>query len=379
MGAKGLSARLAGRTFRFVLVSTLCAFLAYAADAAPQKPIKVAVITHAGGAHLTIYYSVLAALEEIESVALCDLDGASVEDARKRLGAKLGKVYTNRDEMFSSESPGMVLVSMEAKLAPDAIDAALDRGCHVLAEKPACVNAEDFARLVAKAKSKNLHLMLALANRVNPEVFEAKRAIADGKLGKIFGLEMNLIQDQTRLTSSGYHASWQADKARAGGGHLTWLGIHWLDLAMYITGSKIDEVAGFAGNVGGQPISIEDSVAMSMRFDNGTFGTLTSGYYLDKGSQTHLKIWGSKGWLQIDSGEPQTMTMYSTADGTEGKSSVFTRPDGFDPYVVFLRSAVCASAGLEAPPITGDESLRVLKAVYRTYDAAANNKSTKVE
>ncbi len=48
--------------------------------------------------------------------------------------------------------------------------------------------------------------------------------------------------------------------------HLTWLGIHWLDLAMYVTGSRITHVAGFSGNVGGQPIDTEDSAAISLRF-----------------------------------------------------------------------------------------------------------------
>lgn len=335
-------------------------------------PIKVAVITHAGGAHLSIYFTALAAISEVASVVLSDPDGACVEDARTRLGSKLTKVYTDRGEMLAAEKPTMAVVSYEAKLAPVEIDAALDAGCHVLAEKPACVHPDAFAPLVAKAENKGLHLMLALANRVNPEVREAKRAIADGKLGKVYGLEMNLIQDQTRLTSPDYQRTWYADKARAGGGHLAWLGIHWLDLATYITASQIQDVTGYMGNVGGQPIDIEDSVAMAMRFDNGTFGTLTSGYYRDKGSESHMKIWGSKGWLQIDSGDPQTMKLYSTVEGAPQEVVTFNRPAGFDPYIDFFREAVRASIGAGPAPITGQESLRVLRVVHGLYDAAGS-------
>jgi predicted dehydrogenase len=359
-----------------VLLSAVLAAISWVAAA--QEPIQVAVITHAGGAHLGIYFRSLAAIPNVGSVVLADPDGASEADARTALGAKLARVYADVPALFAAEKPVMALVSMEAVLAPAAIDAALDAGCHVLAEKPACVNAEDFAKLAAKANEKHLHLMLALANRVNPEVREAKRLIAEGALGKLYGVELHLIEDQTRLTSPGYHASWFADKARAGGGHLTWLGIHWLDLAMYITGSRIDDVTGFAGNVGGQPITIEDSVAMAMRFDNGVFGTMTSGYYLDSGSTSHVKIWGSKGWLQIDSAEPQTMQVYSTAGGSPSTTE-FRRPDGFEPYVAFVGEAVRASMGKSEPPITADESLHVLRCVFGLYDAAAERSTRAVK
>jgi hypothetical protein len=41
----------------------------------------------------------------------------------------------------------------------------------------------------------------------------------------------------------------------------------------------VTQVAGFAGVVGGQPLEVEDSSAMAIRFDNGCFGTMTSGYH----------------------------------------------------------------------------------------------------
>lgn len=339
---------------------------------------KVAVLTNAGGAHLGAYFSALAQCDEVGEVVLADPDGAMVDQGRNALGEKLTRVYTGYSELLEAESPHMALISVEASLAPPIIDAALDAGCHVFAEKPACTKAEDFAPLAAKAESKSLYLMLALANRLNPEVLEAKRVFDEGMIGKVYGLEMHLIEDQTRLTSARYHASWFADKARAGGGHLTWLGIHWLDLAVYLTGSRIAQVAGFAGNIGGQPINIEDSVAMSMRFDNGAFGTMTSGYYLDTGYQSHLKIWGSKGWLRMDSEPPHSMQWYSTLDTSEPRIKEYTAPEGHEAYTAFVRAAVRASAGLQPPPITASESLHVLKAVYGAYEAAASGRTISV-
>ena len=117
--------------------------------------------------------------------------------------------------------------------------------------------------------------MLALANRSNSEILAARELIHSGKLGKIYGLEMHLVADQTRLTRPDYHRQWFAQRSRSGGGHLIWLGIHWLDLAMFLTDATISSVCGFTANVGGQPIDIEDSAAATLQFSNGTLGTLT--------------------------------------------------------------------------------------------------------
>lgn len=371
-------------TTRYVCCAIACVSLIAVACIAQESngdvgdKATVALITHSGGAHVELYLQSLAKADEVGAVVIADADGKYVEPARNTLGAKLGKVYTDYRELLANEKPRMALVSMEAKLAPPVIEAALDAGCHVMAEKPACVNAEDFAKLAAKAEEKKRYLMLALCNRVNPEVIEAKRLMESGEIGKVYGIEMHIVQDQTRLTSKSYQEMWMSDKARAGGGHLTWLGIHWLDLGMFISGAKVEQVTGFAGNVGGQPVNIEDSVAMSMKFDNGTFGTLTSGYYLDKGNQMLIKIWGSGGWLQIDSEKDRTVEWYSAKSGQGEQSKSFADQTDFDPYVVFVRDAVRASIGLAEPPITTQESLRVLQAIHALYRAAESGKTQRM-
>src|SRR5581483_1794834 len=204
-----------------------------------SKPSRTALLTEGGAAHVNFYLEALAKAPEAGSVSLCDPSGESFADAQKILGAKLTGTYGNAQELLRKERPFLALVSMEAVNSPPVIDAALDSGCHVMAEKPACVRVDDFERLNQKAKARHLHLMLALANRVDPFFVEARRIVREGKIGNVYGMELHLVADQTRLTSLAYHKSWFAQKARAGGGHLIWLGIHWLDLAMFITGSAI--------------------------------------------------------------------------------------------------------------------------------------------
>lgn len=340
--------------------------------------IKVGMITNAQGAHVDAYFASLAKAEEVESVALADSSGETVAQAEKVLGAKLKETFRDSRTMLRQARPAMVLVSLEAALAPPEIDAALDAGCHVFAEKPACVRAEDFQPLVRKADTKHLHLMLALANRLHAPVREARRLVQAGKFGKVYGVEMHLIADQTRITREEYRKSWFAIKSRAGGGHLIWLGIHWLDLATYITGLAVRDVTGMTGVVGGQPIDVEDSAAVLMRFDNGSLGTMTSGYYLDKGYHSHIKIWGEHGWLELGDLDTTPLEYYSTKDTREPKVERFEYPKGQGGYAPFVRAAVRASAGLDDAPISGADCLRVLQTVFACYRAAETGRTARV-
>ena len=365
------------RSFAKILGAGAALLPAAAAGTPARDGIKVGVLTHPGGAHLGAYFSALAAADEVAAVSLSDPGRQNLADARQALGEKLSAVYDEPAGLVRAESPAMALVSMEAALAPPAIEVALEAGCHVMAEKPACVRIEDFERLCELAKTNDLHLMLALANRLNPEVREARRLIREGMIGKIYGVETHLIADQTRLTRPAYHETWYAKKARSGGGHLIWLGIHWLDLASFLTDSDIVEVTGFTGVVGGQPLDVEDSAAIAMKFANGALGTMTSGYYLDRGYHSHIKIWGSHGWLEIRKHGGLPLSWYSRKERNPRIHRIdeFAGPSGYTPFV---KACVRASAGLEEPPLTVDDSLRALKTVFGCYQAAETGRAQRI-
>ena len=347
-----------------------------AADEPAARPadgataIEVALLTHAGGAHLGAYLRALAASPAVAQVRVADPDGAVFDEARAVLGGKLALLDRDAAAVLAAGRPRMALVSMEGARAPAAIRAALERGCHVLAEKPACASVEAFAALAALAGERRLSIALALANRLNPEVVEAKRRLAAGAIGQPMAVEMHLVQDQTRLTRREYQRSWFADRTRAGGGHLAWLGIHWLDLAMHLVGEPIASVSAYTANRGGQPVNIEDSAVLAFAFRGGALGTLASGYWLDAGFQSHLRIWGSAGWLSIDAA-PEAVLRVRAAGGPAVGEVVRTGAGG-DAYGVFV-DAVANAIGRDAPlPVTTEESLRVVRTVFAAYRADAD-------
>lgn len=330
---------------------------------------KVALLINETSAHLGAYFPALASCDDISEVILSDQGQKHVAEARQKLGKKLTRVYDDPKELFKKEKPDLALVTMEAIQSPAAIDLALEHGCHVYAEKPSCTNIEQFEALVQKADGKHLNLMLALANRNSPEVKAARRMVRKGTFGKIYGIQLNYIADQTRLTRKSYQAGWFAQKKRAGGGHLIWLGIHWLDLSMYITDSKITDVSGFITNIGGQPIDVEDSTALSLKYDKGFLGTMTSGYYTNRGKQSLIKIWGSKGWLEMDytTGRHLQWSLNDDKPGTIHKFQDSIQPRGYSPSV---HAAVRSVLEKEPPTLNSHDSLQVLRTIYAAYKAA---------
>ena len=170
--------------------------------------LTVCFCTHEGGPHVQSYLDAMRDTAEVKQVALSDPTGHWVQAARKTLGDRLTSVHTDAEAMLAELRPNCAVIAYEAALAPPVVRAALEAGCHVLAEKPACVSIEDMDELVALAAKQQRQLMLAFANRVRPEVQKARELVTGGVLGDIFGLEMHTIADQKRLTAPAYWERW---------------------------------------------------------------------------------------------------------------------------------------------------------------------------
>ena len=287
-------------------------------------------------------------------------------------------VLTLGDRILQIEVEGYLvlpdLLTAEDVRRLKAQTATLQAGCHVVSERPACVRTRDFEHLVEVAKKKRRHLTLVFANRLLPQVQKARELIQSGFVGDFYGTEIHTIADQTRLKSPEYQNSWYASKEKAGGGHLTWLGVHYLDLIRFITGLRIQQVCGFVGNVGGQPIEVEDSAVLSLRFENGTLGTMQSAYYLERGYHSQIPIWGSLGWLKLSAGgtfESDLEWFPNHEEAPEGLQTLPFTPESKPTAGVeaLMQAAVNMASGL-APPMTAAECLHILKLVSGLYASA---------
>jgi predicted dehydrogenase len=333
-----------------------------------QNKTSVGFISDPTGPHLQIYLDALRS-EAVGDIAIADPSGGIFERAASTLRPRQVRTYRDHEEMLKTVRPQLVVVAREARLAPEAIRLALEHDAHVLAEKPACVRVTDFAPLVDLAAKRSRDLMLAFATRLHPVSERARALITSESIGRTLGVTAHYIADQTRLTKPEYQRSWFASRERSGGGHLAWLGIHYVDLIQYITGQQITEVTAQTANVGGQPLNIEDSAAVSFRLSGGGLGTLQSAYYLDRGYHNGLTIWGSDGWLRFD---PSGDRIEWYRRGGEPKTETLSK---IESYPELVRSAAESARGLHSPVITGPESLQALRVVFAAYESARTRRT----
>jgi predicted dehydrogenase len=244
------------------------------ASPSPAAAEVVAFCTHEGAAHVTAYLAGLRDTAAVSSVALSDPTGFWAGQAKEILGDKLHSVHADAAKMLQELQPPIAIITMEAILTPPVVEAALNAGCHVLAEKPGCVDLVAFDKLLRLSKQRGRNLSLAFANRVRPEIARAAELVASGVVGKVYAVEIHTVADQKRLQNPAYHSRWEAIASRSGGGHLAWLGVHFIDIANFVLGSKPCQVCGMTANVGGQPLDTEDAAAATMRYENGALGTI---------------------------------------------------------------------------------------------------------
>ena len=366
------------RTLFLTLLVVLFAPKLNAAD--PRDQIDIGLIIEPGASHISGYLEVLAERKGVRSVAVAVSDKAMLENAKRQLGKRFhGNGFLSAKQMLTKVRPKLTVVTMEGVNAPVTIRMALESGSHVLTEKPSCTKLEQFEALAKLAEKRKRHLMLAMATRSGPALKKARKLIAAGEIGKPYSVSMVWIADQTRLTSKAYHASWLSDPNRAGGGKLIYHGIHYLDVIQQLLGDPISEITGFTQNVGGQPIRVEDSAVVSFRFASGATGTHNTGYYLDRGKQSEIRIWGSHGWLRLAHLEGQPLEWYSIKPGAPRGIQTFKYTDTREMYHLFFQDAIDAIRENKPPPITTSESLRALRVVFAAYEAVSTGKTQQVK
>ena len=329
--------------------------------------------------HRAFFLQALRDLDLVDSVSVVDESAGTFAEARETLGSKLLGTHHELSEGLAAAAPDLAIVSLIAANAPPAVRRCLEAGCHVMVEKPACTHPDQFAELVDLAEANDRHLIVPLARRLSPWVQDARRIFATGALGRAYALRGAVIADQTRIWPAHGQRDWTFKRSLAGGGHLVWLGIHWIDMMTYITRSPVVEVQAMTGVVGEAPIDVEDLALVNLRFANGAYGSLVSGYLLDKPYQLDLSLWGSKGWLRFGESDRHMLEWHTNSPDHAGMSDrriAYSGPS-FRNYTPWIEHTLRACLG-EAAPISGGEALAALRVVHAAYESAESGRTVGV-
>ena len=247
--------------------------------------------------------------------------------ALEKLGLPVAGVCdSSRDhrEFLDDVRPDVVHICTPHDLhVPIAIDA-LERGVHVLLEKPVAHTVAEADRLVAAAKDHpSVKIGVCLQNRYNLTARAAYDLLRSGTLGRVTGASASVLWHR----DAAYYAAspWRGRLARAGGGVLINQAIHTLDLLQWMLG-EVTRVAGHAGRYGGASAEVEDTAHLLLDHAGGArsvfFATTTNAV----DSPVTLEIVAEhgrlllRGDLTVAYADGRAETIAELAPGGEGRS-----------------------------------------------------------
>jgi predicted dehydrogenase len=216
---------------------------------------------------------------------------------------------------------------------------ALKRGINVIIEKPMATEEADAEALIAAAMETGVHAAVCLTKRSYPMVVELRARILAGELGQVNALRGGFMSWDSNHDNWG----WGFDPEIAGNSYATAdLGVHWLDLAEYVTDRRIIEVDARFSTLrpirynNDQPIKVqsEDYVRIFLDFTGGAVGSATfSGVTAGEPNGCSIDIDGTDGGFHWKVDRPNEI-IHRRADGSV--ATVIRNPDALAPAAARL-------------------------------------------
>jgi len=309
-----------------------------------------------GGIVINKHIADLAADPRAKVTAICDASPDALSHAKAALREKgVPRVHTYGDypQMLEREKLDVCLVATPHAMHFAHSLASLEAGAHVLLEKPAVGTISQIRALRKKAADKGLLCGVAYQRHVARPFRWIRRALREGRLGRLQFLEVVVAQNW-----KGIARSWRKDPALSIGGFLFDTGSHVVALMLWLTGLAPARVSAF---VEYEKPGIDTNAAVAIAFKGGAFANATFVGAAAEGWYEHIMIWAEGGTVAVKGGQ------VSFTDG----SGWTAEPDGLeevpDSNVVanFFDAIEGRGAGaLGTDLVLAEGVLRLTRAIY---------------
>jgi len=163
--------------------------------------------------------------------AVCDMDEDRLNWAKHEYDVP--HVFTDAEAMFASGQVDAVAIVTPNFTHHPLVLSAVNHGLHILCEKPIALNARQGEEMIEAAKAKGVTFAMHFNHRMLPQVQTMRRHVDAGTAG-----ELHFVRTvwHRRRGIPGGATGWFSQKAKSGGGGLIDLGVHMLDIALYLMG-----------------------------------------------------------------------------------------------------------------------------------------------
>jgi len=310
---------------------------------------------------------------------------ADVTPEARTFAASLGVAcHDDYLRMLDTVRPDAAIVALPNVLHLAAGLACIERRIPVLVEKPIADTVAAAMRLVEAGEAAGVPILVGHHRRHSPDIREAHRAIARGDLGPLVAVAgLCVIRKHDRY----FDVDW---RRRPGGGPLLINAIHDVDCLRHLCG-EIDRVQAF-GSSAVRGLEVEDTVAVSMRFDGGALGTFLltdaapSPYFWETASAQALYFPGQPGDAYVIAGRQATLAVPSLDlwrhDGDGDWRDPLVRRHlhaaRTSCYVAQLDNLVAVARGEAEPVVSGRDGALTLAATLAIARAMAEERTVRV-
>jgi predicted dehydrogenase len=319
-----------------------------------SRPVRVGLIGTSWWSAFALAPA-LAAHPRAKIAAVCGRNAERTREFATEFG--IGTVFHDPNDLIAAPGLDAVVVALPDDLHHRVTMAAIDRGLHVLCEKPLASTAAQAREMRDRAVAAGVVHMVMFTYRWMPFYRYVSELLRDGFIGACHHAEFRFVMAHGRSP----HYAWRFDAARANG-VLADLGVHLIDLARWMVGD-VSGVASHLGVVverlgaGGDRLEpANDSATLLLDFVGTASGVLHASAVSHLGERLfvqEVRLYGSEGTLEVDvvmGADTAECTVRGTS-ATSGVMAALPVPDaywgGVDPTTPFRVFGV-HSAGARA-------------------------------
>jgi predicted dehydrogenase len=313
-------------------------------------------------------------LQEVKAArvaALVDTSEASLKRMVDRHPHLEGlPTFSDYREMLDEVEVDGVVIATPHTLHFEQIMTCLDRGVHVLTEKPMVCSVADAKAVMSKAARKRRVLMISYQRHFFPAFRYARQLIAEGKIGKVTFIAALQAQEWLRGTKG----TWRQEPRLSGGGQLNDSASHLIDSMLWVTDLTPQTVYAQIDNRGSK---VDILSALTVKFKGGALGSMAvvgdaPGWWED------ITFYGEEGAIYIRDNRLILQDYAATRKSGWPKSRTRDVTDKCKYKGNFDRNFVDSILGKsepQTPPIWG---LRVIQLTQAAWESAASGKPAKV-
>ncbi len=209
----------------------------------------------------------------MELTAICDINPSKLNAFEKMFGEQV-KQFKDAEAMMDSGLCDSILVAVPHYEHAKYVMMAMEKGLHVISEKPAGVYTKQVEEMNRCADKHDVVFGMMFNQRTNCVFRKMKELVSSGELGQIKRVSWIITtwyRTQYYYDSGAWRATWNGE----GGGVLLNQCPHNLDLLQWICGMP-KKVTAFCHEGKWHDIEVEDDVTAYLEYDNGATGTFVT-------------------------------------------------------------------------------------------------------